>query len=120
MNEMYNMTIVTHYYGVLAVFGVIFLNLYKLKQANKLVRQQGYKPSHVFLKGVHAMAIQPGPQKVFVPKAVKFRRSDHPFTKYYPVIDVNSAMSIRNHMQRYDALDEDYKIYLPASMTIKD
>ena len=36
MNEMYNMSIVTHYYGVVAVFGVIFLNLYKLRQADNL------------------------------------------------------------------------------------
>lgn len=36
MNEMYNMGIVTHYYGVMAVFGVILLNFYKLKQTKSL------------------------------------------------------------------------------------
>lgn len=42
MNEMYNMGIVTHYYGVMAVFGVIFLNLYKLKQANNIAKYKRF------------------------------------------------------------------------------
>jgi len=36
MNEMYNMSIVAHYYSVMAVFGVIFLNFYRLKQAKSV------------------------------------------------------------------------------------
>jgi ABC-type Fe3+-siderophore transport system permease subunit len=34
MNEMYNMSIVTHYYSVWAVLGVILLNLYMLNKAS--------------------------------------------------------------------------------------
>ncbi|PHS59082.1 MAG: hypothetical protein COB17_00685 [Sulfurimonas sp.] len=40
MNEMYNMSIVTHYYGVLAVLGAILLNLFMLIKANDI---QKYK-----------------------------------------------------------------------------
>jgi uncharacterized integral membrane protein len=36
MNEMYNMSIVTHYYSVWAVLGVILLNLYILNKANSM------------------------------------------------------------------------------------
>ena len=42
MNEMYNISIVTHYYGVIAVFGVIFLNLYKLKQATNIAQYRRF------------------------------------------------------------------------------
>lgn len=42
MNEMYNMSIVTHYYGVVAVFGVILLNLYKLKQADNVAKYRRF------------------------------------------------------------------------------
>jgi len=36
MNEMYNMSIVTHYYGVIGVFGVIFVNVFMLLRANNI------------------------------------------------------------------------------------
>jgi len=36
MNEMYNMSIVTHYYSVWAVFGVILLNLFMIIKANNI------------------------------------------------------------------------------------
>jgi len=40
MNEMYNMSIVTHYYGVVTVLAVIFLNLFMIAKANNI---QKYK-----------------------------------------------------------------------------
>jgi len=42
MNEMYNMGIVTHYYGVVAVLGVILLNLIMLKKANNIEKYKRF------------------------------------------------------------------------------
>ena len=42
MNEMYNMGIVTHYYSVWAVFGVILLNLFMLNKANDVQRYRRF------------------------------------------------------------------------------
>ena len=36
MNEMYNMGIVTHYYGVLGILSVILLNLFMLNRASNI------------------------------------------------------------------------------------
>ncbi len=36
MNEMYNMGIVTHYYGVMTVLGAILLNLFRIKRASSI------------------------------------------------------------------------------------
>jgi len=36
MNEMYNMSIVTHYYGVIGILGVILVNIWMLHKANNI------------------------------------------------------------------------------------
>ena len=40
MNEMYDMSIVTHYYGVIGILVVIFVNALMLKSANNIVSYQ--------------------------------------------------------------------------------
>jgi len=42
MNEMYNMGIVTHYYGVVAVLGVILLNLIMIIKANSVEKYKKF------------------------------------------------------------------------------
>jgi len=42
MNEMYNMGIVTHYYSVWAVFGVILLNLFMLNKADDVQKYRRF------------------------------------------------------------------------------
>jgi len=42
MNEMYNMSIVTHYYGVVAVLGSIFLNLFMIIKAESISKYKRF------------------------------------------------------------------------------
>jgi len=54
MNEMYNMSIVTHYYGVLGILGVILLNIWML---NKAVDVQKYKRQMSLFTPIGSIAI---------------------------------------------------------------
>ncbi|MDA7817165.1 hypothetical protein N9A28_03125 [Sulfurimonas sp.] len=54
MNEMYNMSIVTHYYGVVAVLGAIFFNLLMLKKADDI---QKYKRFNTLFNPINATFI---------------------------------------------------------------
>jgi len=54
MNEMYNMSIVTHNYGVLVILGVISINLYKIFTARQL---QVYRKFHMLYNPMGLMVL---------------------------------------------------------------
>ena len=54
MNEMYNMGIVTHYYGVMTVLVGILINLYRIKKANDI---QSYRKFNILFNPINGTFI---------------------------------------------------------------
>ena len=73
--------------------------------ANKMLKELGFRPSKVRLGGMYKFLIRPWlVGRMFIPKAVKFRKEDHPAGKPYNVVEINTAISLKEFLERNDAL----------------
>lgn len=75
--------------------------------ANKMLKELGYRPSKVQLGGMYKFLIRPWlVGRMFIPKAVKFRKEDHPAGKPFNVVEINTAISLKEFLERNHALQK--------------
>lgn len=81
------------------------------REANSILQELGYRPSKVQLGGKYAL-FNNTVAKPFLPKALNFRKEDHPLHGD-EIIEINSAIALKDFMERNNAVDHVREVFSP-------